>query len=96
MITYNEGDPDDYNTEPSHPSDQEEEGLQPENKNNYKNNYKYNAQFSEILEEFSNTELGRKKNSENHSYIDRIGRHQRKARENRRYSQNLKIKIKDI
>ena len=36
MITYNEGDPDDYNTKPSHPSDQEEEEPWPENNYNYK------------------------------------------------------------
>ena len=60
MITYNEGDPDDYNTKPSHPSDQEEEEPWPEN--NY--NYKYDAQFSEILEEFSDTELGQEEDFE--------------------------------
>ena len=60
MVIYNEGDLDDYDTEPSYSSDQKKEGPQPEN--NY--NYKYNAQLPEILEEFSDTELGQKKDLE--------------------------------
>jgi hypothetical protein len=43
MVTYNKEDLDDYDTELNHPSDQEEEGPWPENKNNYKNNYRYDA-----------------------------------------------------
>ena len=135
MVIYNKGDPDDYNTEPSHPSDQEEEGPWPENKDNYEHNYEHNAQLPEILEEFSDTELGREEDSEeseeetgypklektlqeaegkvkdmergnpasrrnylekspeSHSYMDRIGRHQRKARGSRRHGQNLERKI---
>jgi hypothetical protein len=31
MVTHNEGDPDDYDTEPEHPSDQEQDAQLPQN-----------------------------------------------------------------
>jgi hypothetical protein len=63
MVIHNKGDPDDYNTEPNHFSDEEDRPW-PENKNNYEYNYKYDAQLPQVPEELSDTELGQKKDSE--------------------------------